>query len=157
MRYIFANKGLPCALLLVFILFLSGCNGESSLFSSSTSSAVSNFYWNIESNIKISIGQTRQEIEKALGESPEGSSAFSDPSTGMYRLQIIYETAGGLGIDYNRKGEAVTFVEGTADLGIEVKGCFAGIGNAGEILIVPEGETQIRSFVTGELRVNPSV
>jgi BirA family biotin operon repressor/biotin-[acetyl-CoA-carboxylase] ligase len=50
-----------------------------------------------------------------------------------------------------KKGEQVLFIEGAAGSGKEVKGLLAGIGNGGELLIVPNGEEDKRSFVTGEL------
>jgi len=50
-----------------------------------------------------------------------------------------------------KNGEQVVFVEGEAGSGREVKGRLAGIGESGELLIVSEGETQPREFVTGEL------
>ncbi|GHV36124.1 hypothetical protein AGMMS49546_00840 [Spirochaetia bacterium] len=52
-----------------------------------------------------------------------------------------------------RRGEQVCFVEGAADSGKEVRGVLAGIGEGGELLIVPKGETEARGFVTGELKV----
>jgi BirA family biotin operon repressor/biotin-[acetyl-CoA-carboxylase] ligase len=52
-----------------------------------------------------------------------------------------------------RRGEQVCFIEGAADSGKEVRGRLAGIGDGGELLIVPDGETEERAFVTGELRV----
>jgi BirA family biotin operon repressor/biotin-[acetyl-CoA-carboxylase] ligase len=52
-----------------------------------------------------------------------------------------------------RRGEQVCFVEGAADSGRELRGRLAGIGDGGELLIVPDGETEARPFVTGELRV----
>jgi BirA family transcriptional regulator, biotin operon repressor / biotin---[acetyl-CoA-carboxylase] ligase len=51
--------------------------------------------------------------------------------------------------------EQVLFIEGAADSGKEVKGRLAGITESGELLIVPNGETQARPFITGEL-VNSS-
>jgi len=51
-----------------------------------------------------------------------------------------------------KKGEQVVFVEGEAGSCKEVRGCLAGIGEGGELLIAPNGETQPRSFVTGELK-----
>ncbi|GHU16267.1 hypothetical protein FACS1894163_05300 [Spirochaetia bacterium] len=53
-----------------------------------------------------------------------------------------------------RKGEQVCFVDGAADSGREVTGRLAGIGDGGELLIVPDGETAARAFVTGELNSN---
>jgi BirA family biotin operon repressor/biotin-[acetyl-CoA-carboxylase] ligase len=52
-----------------------------------------------------------------------------------------------------RRGEGVCFIEGAADSGKEVTGVLTGIGDGGELLIIPNGETEARAFVTGELRV----
>jgi BirA family biotin operon repressor/biotin-[acetyl-CoA-carboxylase] ligase len=52
-----------------------------------------------------------------------------------------------------RKGEQVTFIDGAAGSDSAVEGRLAGIGPAGELLIVPQGEEKARSFITGELRV----
>ena len=52
-----------------------------------------------------------------------------------------------------RRGEQVCFVEGAADSGREVRGRLTGIASGGELLIIPDGETEARAFVTGELRV----
>jgi len=50
-----------------------------------------------------------------------------------------------------KKDEQVLFIEGAAGSGKEVRGRLAGITDTGELLIVPDGETQARSFITGEL------
>jgi BirA family transcriptional regulator, biotin operon repressor / biotin---[acetyl-CoA-carboxylase] ligase len=50
-----------------------------------------------------------------------------------------------------KKNEQVLFIEGAAGSGKEVKGRLAGITEDGELLIVPNGEEQARSFVAGEL------
>jgi len=50
-----------------------------------------------------------------------------------------------------KKGEQVVFIEGAADSGKKISGCLCSIGDGGELLIVPDGETQARPFVTGEL------
>jgi len=50
-----------------------------------------------------------------------------------------------------KNGEQVIFAEGEAGSGREVRGRLAGIGEGGELLILVEGETQPRRFVTGEL------
>jgi BirA family biotin operon repressor/biotin-[acetyl-CoA-carboxylase] ligase len=50
-----------------------------------------------------------------------------------------------------KKDEQVLFIEGAAGSGQEVRGRLAGITDSGELLIVPDGETQVRSFITGEL------
>ena len=55
-----------------------------------------------------------------------------------------------------KKGEQVVFVEGEAGSGRKVRGCLAGIGEGGELLILTEGETQARSFVTGEVTIGAS-
>jgi hypothetical protein len=51
-----------------------------------------------------------------------------------------------------KMGEEVSFAEGAAGSLNVVAGRLAGIGEGGELLIVPHGETCARSFVTGELR-----
>lgn len=50
-----------------------------------------------------------------------------------------------------KKDEQVIFIEGAAGSGKEVKGRLAGITGSGELLIVPDSETQASSFITGEL------
>ena len=50
-----------------------------------------------------------------------------------------------------KKGEQVCFAEGAADSGKIVTGILAGLGPSGELLITPNGETETRSFTTGEL------
>ena len=52
-----------------------------------------------------------------------------------------------------KKGEMVTFVEGTAESTCLVEGILSGIGSGGELLIIPKGEEKERAFVNGELRV----
>jgi BirA family biotin operon repressor/biotin-[acetyl-CoA-carboxylase] ligase len=51
-----------------------------------------------------------------------------------------------------KKGESVTFIDGIAGSGREITGCLTGITNTGELLILPQGETQPRLFITGELK-----
>jgi BirA family transcriptional regulator, biotin operon repressor / biotin---[acetyl-CoA-carboxylase] ligase len=50
-----------------------------------------------------------------------------------------------------KKDEQVLFIEGAAGSGKEVKGRLAGITDIGELLIIPDGETNPHSFITGEL------
>ena len=50
-----------------------------------------------------------------------------------------------------KKGGQIIFVEGAADSGNIVNGRLAGIGEGGELLIVPDGEDEARPFITGEL------
>jgi BirA family biotin operon repressor/biotin-[acetyl-CoA-carboxylase] ligase len=50
-----------------------------------------------------------------------------------------------------KNGEQVDFIDGAADSGKAVKGRLAGIGPTGELLLLPDGETQPRSFFAGEL------
>jgi len=52
-----------------------------------------------------------------------------------------------------KKGEQIVFAEGAADSGKIVKGRLSGIGEGGELLILPEGGTEVRSFINGELRI----
>jgi len=50
-----------------------------------------------------------------------------------------------------KKGGQVTFIEGATDSGKTVKGILRGITDSGELLIAPNGEAGVMSFVTGEL------
>ncbi len=52
-----------------------------------------------------------------------------------------------------RKDERVVFETGAADSGKLVEGTLAGIGAGGELLIRPDGESNPRAFVNGELKV----
>jgi hypothetical protein len=52
-----------------------------------------------------------------------------------------------------RRGERVSFADGAAASPRVIQGRLAGIGDGGELRILPDGETRERSFVTGELRV----
>ncbi|MDR1587681.1 MAG: biotin--[acetyl-CoA-carboxylase] ligase [Treponema sp.] len=52
-----------------------------------------------------------------------------------------------------QRGEMVTFIEGAAGSGRELRGTLAGIGPKGELLLHVGGEAAARPFVTGELRV----
>ena len=52
-----------------------------------------------------------------------------------------------------KKNESIIFIEGTADSEKQVKGSLAGIGESGDLLIIPDGETEQCSFLTGELVV----
>jgi BirA family biotin operon repressor/biotin-[acetyl-CoA-carboxylase] ligase len=51
------------------------------------------------------------------------------------------------------KGRPVRFIPGGADSLLVVEGVLAGLGEGGELLIVPEGGTAARAYVTGELQV----
>jgi len=51
-----------------------------------------------------------------------------------------------------KKGELVIFIEGSADSGREIRGCITGIGDNGELLILPEGDNILQAFITGELK-----
>jgi BirA family biotin operon repressor/biotin-[acetyl-CoA-carboxylase] ligase len=50
-----------------------------------------------------------------------------------------------------KKNEDVIFIEGEAGSENKVKGCLSGIGESGELLIIPDGEIEPRPFLTGEL------
>jgi len=50
-----------------------------------------------------------------------------------------------------KKDECVVFIEGAAGSGKKTEGRLAGITDGGELLILPEGEKNPRSFITGEL------
>jgi len=48
-------------------------------------------------------------------------------------------------------GSSVIFIDGPADSGKEVRGKLTGIGNNGELLIIPDGKEEMLVFITGEL------
>jgi len=49
-------------------------------------------------------------------------------------------------------GNRITFIEGGADSGREVSGVLHGIGENGELLIMPNGSHEPKPFITGELK-----
>ena len=51
------------------------------------------------------------------------------------------------------RGEQVSFAQGTVDSANIIRGRLAGIGESGELLLIPDGEEKPRAFITGELRV----
>jgi len=51
-----------------------------------------------------------------------------------------------------KRGGNIEFTEGAADSGKIVRGCLTGIGESGELLILPDGEKEARSFFTGEIK-----
>jgi len=51
-----------------------------------------------------------------------------------------------------KKNENVVFIEGAADSKNEINGLLTGISENGELLIIPEGQTEHRNFITGELK-----
>jgi BirA family biotin operon repressor/biotin-[acetyl-CoA-carboxylase] ligase len=52
-----------------------------------------------------------------------------------------------------QRGRPVCFAEGPADSGKTVTGILSGIGPGGELLLMPDGGTEMASFTTGELRL----
>ena len=52
-----------------------------------------------------------------------------------------------------KKGELVTFAEGSADSKSLTEGTLSGLGPGGELLIIPRGEKTGKAFITGELLV----
>ena len=53
-----------------------------------------------------------------------------------------------------QRGRPVCFAEGAADSGKTVTGILSGIGPGGELLLIPDGGGETRSFTTGELRLS---
>jgi len=76
----------------------------------------------------------------------------------LARLYVELETAEGKDWKFRleqrlyKKNEKVIFVEGAAGSGREISGVLWGITETGELLVVPDGETNARSFITGELK-----
>ena len=52
-----------------------------------------------------------------------------------------------------KQGETVSFAQGAADSKNIIQGHLAGIGEGGELLLIPEGEEAPRAFTTGELQI----
>ena len=52
-----------------------------------------------------------------------------------------------------KKNEIVTFIPGAPDSEHTISGVLSGIGQGGELLLIPEGETGVQAFSAGELRV----
>jgi BirA family biotin operon repressor/biotin-[acetyl-CoA-carboxylase] ligase len=52
-----------------------------------------------------------------------------------------------------KRGEHVVFAEGAADSQIIIHGQLIGIGETGELLLIPDNETVPRPFINGELRI----
>jgi len=50
-------------------------------------------------------------------------------------------------------GEQVVFIEGSADSSSIINGRLYGIGDNGELLVIPNGKVETQSFITGELVV----
>jgi len=50
-------------------------------------------------------------------------------------------------------GEEVVFIDGAVDSWKEVRGCLAGVGDSGELLILPDGESRVMGFIVGEIRL----
>ncbi|MCL2043460.1 MAG: biotin--[acetyl-CoA-carboxylase] ligase [Treponema sp.] len=88
-----------------------------------------------------------------------GSERFSLLEIILFRLHNEFGKTDSSGSDWKKNiekrlyknGEQVYFSDGMADSGTLVTGIIAGIGESGELLIVPNGESKVRSFITGEL------
>jgi BirA family biotin operon repressor/biotin-[acetyl-CoA-carboxylase] ligase len=52
-----------------------------------------------------------------------------------------------------KRGEAVVFAEGAADSQKLIRGRLFGIGEGGELLLIPDGDTEPRPFTNGEIRI----
>ena len=52
-----------------------------------------------------------------------------------------------------KRGERIIFADGAAESQILISGVLTGIGDAGELLIIPDNESVPRAFVNGELKV----
>jgi BirA family biotin operon repressor/biotin-[acetyl-CoA-carboxylase] ligase len=97
-------------------------------------------------------------LEKILARlSRELDSAQRDPPGGP-------GPAGEIGLSWRSRleerlylrGRPVRFIPGGADSGDLVEGILQGIGPGGELLILPPGASQARSFITGELDLRDS-
>jgi BirA family biotin operon repressor/biotin-[acetyl-CoA-carboxylase] ligase len=83
----------------------------------------------------------------------------------LFRLFVELEDplnrSAGLGLPWKdrleerlyKRGEMVCFAQGAADSQNIIQGRLAGIGEGGELLLIPEGEKEPGPFITGELQV----
>ena len=105
-----------------------------------------------------SLGEKATSVALALGADIEPEQRFCLLEKILARLYGELETAEGKDWKFRleqrlfKKNERVVFVEGAAGSGKEVSGVLSGITETGELLIVPDGETNARSFITGELK-----
>jgi BirA family biotin operon repressor/biotin-[acetyl-CoA-carboxylase] ligase len=104
----------------------------------------------LAANRKIESGERFTLLEKILARLYEGIGtliAASPVPTLCWRERIEERLY--------KKGERVCFMQGAVDSGEKVTGTLFGIGPGGELLIVPDGETEARGVVTGELTWKP--
>jgi len=101
-------------------------------------------------------------ISLAAGTDIEKGGRFSLLEKILLRLHEEIETPGAAGsvppqwqrrIEERlyKKGGRVCFTQGAVGSGKTVSGILAGIGLGGELLIIPDGETEPKSFVSGEV------
>lgn len=96
-------------------------------------------------------------ISLAAGVDIEKGIRFSFLEKILFRLYAELETPEGK--DWKsriekrlyKKEESVVFIDGEAGSEKKVTGRLYGISGSGELLIVPDGETEARPFITGEL------
>ena len=86
-----------------------------------------------------------EKILSRLYEEIECPLAYGEKTSALWRESLVERLY--------KRGETVTFAEGSADSGSVVEGTLSGLGPLGELLIIPKGERKERAFVTGELRV----
>jgi BirA family biotin operon repressor/biotin-[acetyl-CoA-carboxylase] ligase len=91
-------------------------------------------------------------LEKILARLYEG---VGDQGSGIGDRGVGTEAVGGwrerIEERLYKKGERVCFMQGAVDSGEKVTGILSGIGPGGELLIISDGETEARGFVSGEL------
>jgi BirA family biotin operon repressor/biotin-[acetyl-CoA-carboxylase] ligase len=105
------------------------------------------------------IGEKAGSIALACGMNIDNDKRFFLLEKILARLYNEFETEAGkswkprLEERLYLKDEQVIFIEGAAGSGKEIMGSLAGTGENGELMIIPDGESAARSFVTGELQM----
>jgi BirA family biotin operon repressor/biotin-[acetyl-CoA-carboxylase] ligase len=71
---------------------------------------------------------------------PSANYGVEGPPGGVSGVQRLY-----------KKNEKIIFMEGEAGSGMEIKGRIDGIGENGELMIIPDGKEEACPFITGEI------
>jgi len=112
-------------------------------------------------NFPLHLKEKATSIKLASGLKTISETAFMDRNLLLEKILLFLfnelETPAGNNWKYRleerlyKKDENILFIDGIANSGNEIKGQLCGIGENGELLVLPNGEKEIRSFVTGEL------
>jgi len=118
-------------------------------------------------SIRLEVSKAQREENKEQDVNKEQSDTLGDKVNLLERVlfrlheELFKQAENGLNSWKSRLKERlykldspVVFIDGPADSGKKVRGQLAGIGDNGELLIIPDGEKEIRVFITGELIIS---